>query len=47
MIGELEKYEQETLYTLAIAQKEIDLDDGGKVNYTKLGKALKNITGLS
>lgn len=46
MIGELETYEQETLYPLAIAQKEIDLDDGVKVNYTKLGKALKNITGL-
>lgn len=46
MIRELETYEQETLYPLAIAQKEIDLDDGVKVNYTKLGKALKNITGL-
>ncbi|EAM48197.1 hypothetical protein CwatDRAFT_0773 [Crocosphaera watsonii WH 8501] len=47
MLNELEEYEQETLYPLAIKQKEIDLDDGVKVNYKQFGKALKKVTGLS
>ncbi|MBF9015174.1 BREX-1 system adenine-specific DNA-methyltransferase PglX [Oceanispirochaeta sp. M1] len=46
-ISELEEYERDVLYPLATAQVEIDLDDGVKVNYPKLGKALKKITGLS
>lgn len=46
MIVEMEEYEREVLYPLATKQEEIDLDDGVKVNYPKLGKALKKIVGL-
>ena len=46
MIAELEEYEREVLYPLATEQVEIDLDDGVKVNYPKLGAALKRIVGL-
>ena len=47
MIAEIEEYECEVLYPLATEQVEIDLDDGVKVNYPKLGAALKKIVGLS
>lgn len=47
MIAEMEEYERDVLYPLAIRQVEIDLDDGVKVNYPKFGKALKNVAGLS
>lgn len=43
---ELQDYENDTLYPLATAQVAIDLDDGVKVNYLKLGAALKKIAGL-
>jgi type II restriction/modification system DNA methylase subunit YeeA len=43
---ELDDYERETLYPLATQQVHIDLDDGVKVNYAKLGAALKKIPGL-
>lgn len=46
VLAELEDYEREVLYPLAIEQKQIDLDDGVKVNYLKFGAALKKITGL-
>lgn len=46
MIVEMEEYEREVLYPLATEQVEIDLDDGVKVNYLKLGAALKKIPGL-
>jgi type II restriction/modification system DNA methylase subunit YeeA len=46
MIAEMEEYEREVLYPLATEQVEIDLDDGVKVNYPKLGGALKKIVGL-
>ena len=46
MISEMEEYEREVLYPLATEKKEIDLDDGVKVNYPKFGKALKKIVGL-
>ncbi|WP_211340413.1 BREX-1 system adenine-specific DNA-methyltransferase PglX [Prosthecochloris vibrioformis] len=46
MIAEMEEYEREVLYPLATEQVEIDLDDGVKVNYPRLGKALKKIPGL-
>jgi hypothetical protein len=39
MIAELEEYERDVLYPLATEQVEIDLDDGVKVNYPKLGAA--------
>jgi type II restriction/modification system DNA methylase subunit YeeA len=43
MIAEMEEYEREVLYPLATEQVDIDLDDGVKVNYPKLGAALKRI----
>jgi hypothetical protein len=43
---ELDDYERDTLYPLATRQVPLDLDDGVKVNYTKLGAALKKIPGL-
>ena len=46
MIAELEEYERDVLYPLATEQVEIDLDEGVKVNYPKLGAALKKIVGL-
>jgi type II restriction/modification system DNA methylase subunit YeeA len=45
-IEELKDYERDVLYPLAIQQVQLDLDDGVKVNYPKLGTALKKITGL-
>jgi hypothetical protein len=44
---ELDDYERDTLYPLATEQVELDLDDGVKVNYLKLGGALKTIPGLA
>lgn len=46
MLLELNEYEHDVLYPLASQQIEIDLDDGVKVNYPKLGAALKKIPGL-
>jgi type II restriction/modification system DNA methylase subunit YeeA len=46
IISELEEYERNVLYPLATEQVAIDLDDGVKVNYPKLGTALKKIVGL-
>jgi hypothetical protein len=46
MLAELEDYERDVLYPLAIKQVAIDLDDGIKVNYPKFGAALKKIPGL-
>lgn len=43
---ELDDYERDTLFPLATEQVELDLDDGVKVNYLKLGAALKKIPGL-
>ncbi|PQZ89939.1 type II restriction endonuclease subunit M [Pseudomonas trivialis] len=43
---ELDDYERDTLYPLATEQVALDLDDGVKVNYLKLGSALKKIVGL-
>lgn len=43
---ELDDYERDTLYPLATEQVKLDLDDGVKVNYLKLGSALKKIVGL-
>jgi type II restriction/modification system DNA methylase subunit YeeA len=45
-IKELEDYERDVMYPLATQQVEIDLDDGVKVNYPKLGAGLKKILGL-
>jgi hypothetical protein len=43
---ELAEYEHDVLYPLASQQIAIDLDDGVKVNYPKLGAALKKVPGL-
>ncbi len=45
-IEELKDYERDVLYPFAIQQVQLDLDDGVKVNYPKLGAALKKISGL-
>lgn len=45
-LQELDDYERDTLYPLATKQVELDLDEGVKVNYLKLGAALKKIVGL-
>lgn len=42
-LNEAEDYERNILFPLATERKEIDLDDGVKVNYLKFGKALRNI----
>lgn len=43
IVVELEEYEQEILYPLAAEKIELDLDDGVKTNYKKLGAALQRI----
>ena len=43
---ELDEYEHDVLYPLASRNIQIDLDDGVKTNYPKLGTALKKIPGL-
>lgn len=45
-IEELKDYERDVLYQLAIQQVQLDLDDGVKVNYPKLGAALKKVFSL-
>lgn len=45
-LQELDDYERDVLYPLATQQVQLDLDDGVKVNYLKLGPALKKISGL-
>ncbi|AZZ54700.1 type II restriction endonuclease subunit M [Rathayibacter iranicus] len=46
MIHELEEYEHDTLYPKASENVVIDLDDGVRTNYPKLGAALRKIPGL-
>jgi type II restriction/modification system DNA methylase subunit YeeA len=43
ILRELADYERDILFPLAAQRKEIDLDDGVKVNYAKFGKALAKI----
>ena len=43
IVNEVTDYERDILYPLATERKEIDIDDGVKVNYLKFGKALKDI----
>lgn len=45
-LQELDDYERDVLYPLATEQVSLDLDDGVKANYLKLGPALKKIVGL-
>jgi hypothetical protein len=44
---ELQEYERDTLYPLAVERIKIDLDDGVLVNYNKFGKAIKEVGGLN
>jgi hypothetical protein len=44
---ECEEWERQTLLPLAQARIELDLDDGVKTNYLKLGEALAPIAGLA
>jgi hypothetical protein len=46
ILVELNEYEHDTLYPKASENVVIDLHDGVKANYSKLGAALKRITGL-
>lgn len=46
-LRECEEYEREILLPLAQKRIELDLDDGVKVNYLKLGQALAPIPGLA
>ena len=46
ILVELYEYEHDTLYPKASENVAIDLDDGVKVNYPKLGVALRKIAGL-
>ncbi|WP_395734209.1 BREX-1 system adenine-specific DNA-methyltransferase PglX [Prosthecobacter sp.] len=47
ILHECEEWERQTLLPLAQARIELDLDDGVKVNYLKLGEALAPIAGLA
>ena len=47
VLSELEDYERDVMYPLALKRIEIDLDEGVKVNYNRFGKALKKVAGLS
>ena len=47
ILNELRAYEDQVLYPLATQQVDLDLDDGVKVNYNKLGQALAHVRGLS
>jgi len=47
VVLELEEYEREVLFPLAVQKIEIDLDDGVLVNYNKFVNALKKMPGLS
>jgi hypothetical protein len=47
ILRECEEWERDTLLPLAQARIELDLDDGVKTNYLKLGEALAPIPGLA
>jgi len=47
MLIELQEYERDVLYPLAMERIAIDLDDGVLVNYNKFGKAVKEVKGLN
>jgi len=47
ILKELQEYEGELLYPLAIEQIEIDLDDGVLAKRKKFGRALAHVRGLS
>ena len=46
-LHECDEWERQTVLPLAQARIELDLDDGVKTNYLKLGEALAPIAGLA
>ena len=46
-LQELEEWEREVVYPLAQERIALDLDDGVKVNYEKLGAILEKVKGLN
>lgn len=47
VLNELEVWERDVVYPLATQRIELDLDDGVKVNYGKLGSILEKVKGLN
>jgi hypothetical protein len=47
ILAECDEWERQTMLPLAQARIELDLDDGVKTNYLKLGEALAPIAGLA
>ena len=47
IIDELKNWEKNVIFPLASQRLELNLDEGIKVNYPKLGIALKKISGLN
>jgi len=47
VLNELEGWERDVVYPLATQRIELDLDDGVKVNYGKLGSILEKVKGLN
>ena len=47
VLAECDEWERQTMLPLAQARIELDLDDGVKANYLKLGDALAPIAGLA
>ena len=45
VLHECQEWERQTILPLAQARIELDLDDGVKINYLKLGEALGSIPG--
>jgi hypothetical protein len=46
VMAELDVYERDTLFPLAAKRIGLDLDDGVRINYSKLGPALRKIPGM-
>ena len=46
-LHECEEWERQTVLPLAQARIDLDLDDGVKVNYLKLGEALAPVAGMA
>ena len=47
MLLDCEQYERDILFPLATERIALDLDDGVLVNYNKLGRAVKEVSGLN
>ena len=47
VLKELETWERDVVYPLALKRVELDLDDGVNANYGKLGDVLEKVKGLN